>query len=190
MMSKRGIQWLSASADDPEACREHWAADPRAPYALSAGRYFDVVSVAQRVGLETFEQLTRHNMPMGPVMMDRSARRIGFFLPSGQRERFARMVVNETSDALSYRYLDEGSVIVAPGPMPLSTDRHAWLRAPARRPEATPARVAALAAMLVATSALLDRAEQYERERVDLEAMPVDPQAQLDLVSPEAAHEL
>ncbi|OEU86340.1 hypothetical protein DB35_13155 [Streptomyces abyssalis] len=189
MMSKRGIQWLSASADDPEACREHWAADPRAPYPLSAGRYFDVVSVAQRVGLETFEQLTRHNMPMGPVVMDRSARRTGFFLPSGQRERFARMVLNETTDALSYRYLDEGSVIVAPGPMPLSADRYAWLRAPTRRPEATPARVAALAAMLVATSALVDRAEQYERERVDLEATLREPQGQLDALLPEVAHE-
>lgn len=190
MMSKRGIQWLSASADDPEACREHWAADPRAPYPLSAGRYFDVVSVAQRVGLETFEQLTRHNMPIGPVMLDRSARRTGFFLPSGQRQRFNRMVANETTDALSYRYLDEGSVIVAPGPMPLSADRYAWLRAPTRRPEATPVRVAALAAVLVATSALIDRAEQYERERVDLEATLGEPQAQLDLVPPEAVHEL
>jgi hypothetical protein len=189
MMSKRGIQWLSASADDPEGCRDHWAADPRAPYPLSAGRYFDVVSVAQRVELETFEQLTRHNMSLGPVMLDRSARRTGFFLPSGQRERFARMVVNETSDAFSYRYLDEGSVIVAPGPMPLSADRYAWLRAPIRRPEATPARVAALAAMLVATSALVDRAEQYERERLDLEATLGEPQSQLDTVSPEVAHE-
>lgn len=48
--------------------------------------------------------------------------------------------------------------------MPLSGDRYAWLHAPIRRPETTPAWVAALAAMLVATSALVDRAERYEEE--------------------------
>ncbi|UNS98975.1 bifunctional DNA primase/polymerase [Streptomyces tubbatahanensis] len=103
MMTKRGIQWLSASADDPQECRERWAADPRAPYALAAGRYFDVVVIGQRIGMETFEQLARHGMPMGPVMLDRSAKLTGFFLPSGQRERFARMLINEDSGPLAYR---------------------------------------------------------------------------------------
>lgn len=175
MMTKRGIQWLSASADDPEECRERWAADPRSPCALAVGRYFDVVVINQRIGLETFEQLVRHNMPLGPVMLDRSARLTGFFLPSGQRTRFARMVVNETSGPLTYRYLDTGSVIVVPGPMPLSGDRYSWLRAPIKRPEATPVRVAALAAMFVATSALVERADQYEREhcKSEAEAVPV-----------------
>jgi len=174
MMTKRGIQWLSAAADDPSDCRERWAADPRAPYALAAGRYFDVVVIGQRIGLETFEQLVRRGMPLGPVMLDRSAKLTGFFLPSQQRGRFARMVASEHGGPLTYRYLDGNSVVVVPGPMPLSGDRYAWLRAPVRRPEATPARVAALAAMLVATSELVDRAERYEEAHAAIDARLVE----------------
>jgi hypothetical protein len=130
-----------------------------------------VVVIGQRVGMVTFEQLVRHGMPLGPVMLDHSAKLTGFFLPSQQRERFARMIVNEDGGPLTYRYLDNNSVVVVPGPMPLSGDRYAWLRAPIRRPEATPARVAALAAMFVATSALVDRAERYEEERAEIQTL-------------------
>lgn len=174
MMTQRGMQWLSAAADDPQECRERWAADPRAPYALSAGKYFDVVAISERVGMQTFDQLVRYGMPLGPVMLDRSAKLTGFFLPSRQRARFARMVASEDGGPLSYRYLDDDSVVVVPGPMPLTGDRYAWLRAPVRRPEVTPARVAALAAMFVATSALVERADRYEEQQAEHETRLVE----------------
>lgn len=164
MMTKRGLQWLSATADAPEDCRTKWAQDPRSPYALPAGHYFDVVAIEQRIGLETFEQLDRRGMPMGPVMADWGAQLIGFFLPSKSQRAFDRMVGEETREAPNYRYLAEGSTVVVPGPMPLSGDRYTWLRAPMRRPEVTPARTAALAAMFVAAASVVARADRYGEE--------------------------
>ncbi|WP_461026217.1 bifunctional DNA primase/polymerase [Streptomyces sparsus] len=164
MMTRRGVQWLSAAADDPADCRSQWADDPRRPYTLPTGRLFDVVVVEQRVGLETFDQLDRRCMPLGPVAVDWGSRCVGFFLPSKSLGRFRGMVQGETHDPPQYRYLSEGSFLVVPGPMPLSGDRHTWLRAPMRRPEANPARVAALAAMFVAASTLVSRADRYGQE--------------------------
>ncbi len=170
MMTKRGMSWLAATADDPVDCRLVWTADPRHPYALPAGRYFDVVVIEERVGMETYEQLDRCAMPLGPVMVDWASRQTGFFLPSRSRERFERMVKHETTETPEYRYLSKGSTVVVPGPMPLSGDRYAWLRAPMHRPEATIARTAALAAMFVATAALVSRADRYRQEYQDIHA--------------------
>ncbi|MGK5530293.1 bifunctional DNA primase/polymerase [Streptomyces sp. URMC 129] len=162
MVTRRGLEWLAAAADLPDRCREVWGDDPRRPYAIPTGRTFDVVALEQRVGVETFDQLERHNMPVGPVMADWSAQQIGFFLPVGSRERFGRMLVDEAKETTpEYRYLADGSLVVVPGPMPLSGDRYTWLRAPARQTEGTVSRVAALAAMLVAASELVRSADRY-----------------------------
>ncbi|WP_338423579.1 bifunctional DNA primase/polymerase [Streptomyces gobiensis] len=164
MMTRRGMQWLSAAADDPADCRAQWAEDPRRPYALPTGRLFDLVVLEQRIGLETFDQIDRRCMPLGPVSVDWGSRRVGFFLPSNSLGRFRGMVKCETQEPPQYRYLSTGSVVVVPGPMPLSGDRYTWLCAPMRRPEANPARIAALAAMFVAASSLVARAERYGQE--------------------------
>lgn len=123
-------------------CRAHWADDPRRPYTLPTGRLFDVVVMSQRLGMETFDQLVRREMPLGPVMMDRRTKQIGFLLSSKSRARFARLLSLETATPPEYRYLDTGSFAVVPGPMPMADDRHQWLRAPIRRPEASPLRTA------------------------------------------------
>ncbi len=164
MMTRRGVAWLSEAADLPDRCREQWADDPRRPYALTVGRRFDVVVVEQRIGVETFDQLERHGLPLGPVMADWSAREVGFLLPPGSRDRFERMLTAERTDSLAYRYLDTDSLVVVPGPMPLSGDRYTWLLAPSREPSVTPARTAALAAMLVAAQCVVRRAEQYGQQ--------------------------
>lgn len=160
-MTRRGMQWLSAAAEDPEMCRARWADDPRRPYTLPTGRLFDVVVIRQQLGMETFDQLERRAMPIGPVMVDWSSQQMGFFLPTRSRERFARALERETDEAPEYRYLAEESFVVVPGPMPLSGDRYQWLRAPVRRPEATPLRTVALAVMRVGAATLLARAERY-----------------------------
>jgi hypothetical protein len=164
-MTRRGIAWLSEAADLPELCRELWADDPRRPYGLPAGRRFDVVVVELRLGVETFAQLERHRLPVGPVMADWAMQAVGFFLPPGSRERFGRMLSGEPDGAPTYRYLDgEKWLVVVPGPMPLSGDRYTWLRAPSADMEGSPARTAALASMLVAAHCVVMRAEQYGRE--------------------------
>ncbi|MFE2824411.1 hypothetical protein [Streptomyces sp. NPDC059271] len=85
-MTTRGVEWLSAAADDSADCRATWADDPRAPYALAAGRFFDVVTVEQRLGMETFDQLLHRGLPFGPVVLDYKARRVGFLLGSRSQE--------------------------------------------------------------------------------------------------------
>ncbi|MGW5249402.1 bifunctional DNA primase/polymerase [Streptomyces sp. NPDC004129] len=160
-MTRRGVEWLSAAADDPAACRAIWADDPRAPYMLPTGRFFDVVSVDQRIGIEAFDQLLRRGLPFGPTVLDHKAQRVGFFLGSQSQETFVHYLAREEGTPPAYRYLSCGSVVVVPGPMPMSGDRYEWLRAPTRRPIASPLRPVALATMLVASAELLARVDRY-----------------------------
>ncbi|MGW6456955.1 bifunctional DNA primase/polymerase [Streptomyces sp. NPDC055078] len=162
-MTRRGIEWLSAAADDPVTCRAHWEDNPRGPHMFSTGRLFDVVAIEQRTGMEVFDQLVRRGMPLGPVMVDMKARRVGFFLVSRSRERFVSLLAREAEGGPvpAYKYLELGSCVVTPGPMPMAGDRYQWLTAPARRPEASPLRVVALAVMFVAAARLLERVDRY-----------------------------
>lgn len=163
--SRRGMQWLAAVADDPVMCRAVWADDPRKPYLLPTGRLFDVVAMRERVGMETFDQLARRRLPLGPVMVDRGAQQMGFFLPPRSREAFVRAVEVETNEPPPFRYLEHGSYVVVPGPMALTGDRHEWLRAPVRRPDSASARVTVLAVVFVAAARLVSRVERYGEER-------------------------
>ncbi|WP_405974014.1 bifunctional DNA primase/polymerase [Streptomyces sp. NBC_00988] len=163
-MTRSGMEWLSAAADDPAECRQVWADDPRRPCALSTGRFFDVLSVDQRLGLEMFDRLRRNGMLFGPAVVDRRAQRVGFFLGSQGREVFTYYLERETSSPPPYRYLDHGCAIVVPGAIPLSEDRYQWLRAPTRRPEANPRRPVALATVLVASAELLARMDRFDEE--------------------------
>jgi hypothetical protein len=155
------MEWLSASADDPAQCRRIWADDPRMPCLLATGRFFDVVSVEERLGLEMFDRLLRSGLPFGPAVVDRKAQRVGFFLGSQSRETFRYYLQRETSSPPPYRYLGQGSAVVVPGPIPLSGDRYQWLRAPMRRPEANPLRPVALATTLVASAEVLARIDRF-----------------------------
>ncbi|MEU6554625.1 hypothetical protein ABZ915_30775 [Streptomyces sp. NPDC046915] len=128
---------------------------------LPTGRYFDVVTVDQRIGIETFDQLLRRGLPFGPTVLDHQARRVGFFLGSQSQETFVHYLGREDGSPPAYRYLSRGSVVVVPGPMPLRGDRYEWLRAPTRRPMANPLRPVALATMLVASAELLARVDRY-----------------------------
>ncbi|MFD1662535.1 bifunctional DNA primase/polymerase [Streptomyces caeni] len=170
-MTTRGVEWLSAAADDPAECRAIWAGDPRTPFALSAGRFFDVVTVEQQIGMETFDQLLRRGLPFGPVVLDHKARRVGFFLGSRSQETFTHYLTKEEGTPPAYRYLGHGSVVVVPGPMPMSGDRYQWLRAPTRRPIANPLRPVALATMLVAAAELLVRVDRYSERYPSVTAL-------------------
>jgi hypothetical protein len=114
-MTRRSIEWLSRAADDPALCHMMWMDDPRSPYLLAAGRLFDVVTTDHRTGMETVDQLRLHEMPVGPVMADHAAGRIGFFLPAGSKERFEKSLARETDSPSPYRFLSQGSYVVAQG---------------------------------------------------------------------------
>jgi hypothetical protein len=162
-MTRRGIEWLSTAADDPAACRARWKDDPRAPYTFPTGRHFDVVAIGQRTGMEVFDQLKRREMPLGPAMVDMGARQVGFFLTPRSRERFERALGREADGGPMpvFKYLEAGSCVVAPGPLPLAGDRYQWLNVPGHRLEPSPLRVVALAVMLVAAGRLIERINRY-----------------------------
>ncbi|WP_443060471.1 bifunctional DNA primase/polymerase [Streptomyces sp. NBC_00459] len=178
-MTRRGMEWLTAAADNPVECRQVWADDPRMPCLLPTGRFFDVLSVDQRLGMEMFDRLQRNGMLFGPAVMDRKAQRVGFFLGSESCETFTYYLGRETSSPPTFRYLSQGSAVVVPGPIPLSEDRYQWLRAPTRRPEANPLRPVALATALVASAELLARMdrfdEQYPTPYSAVAALPEEP---------------
>jgi Bifunctional DNA primase/polymerase, N-terminal len=161
MVTKRGLQWLSTAAEDPALCRAVWADDPRRPYLLATGRLFDVVVIPQRVGMETYDQLNRRGLPLGPVMADLGAKRVGFFLPAHSRLAFTEVVAAESAHAPECQYLGAGASVLVPGPVAFSGDRHEWLRAPMRPPDDVPERAAALAVVFVAAAALVARVERY-----------------------------
>lgn len=155
------MEWLSAAADNPAECRQMWMDDPRMPCMLSTGRYFDVVSVEQRLGMEMFDRLLRSAMPFGPTVVDRKAQRVGFFLCSRSHETFTHYLARESSSPPPHRYLSHDCAVVVPGPIPLPDDRYQWLRAPTRRPEANPLRPVALATALIASAELLARIDRF-----------------------------
>ncbi|MFF4132252.1 bifunctional DNA primase/polymerase [Streptomyces mirabilis] len=163
-MTRSGMEWLSAAADNPVECRQVWADDPRMPCLLPTGRYFDVLSVEQRLGMEMFDRLLRSAMPFGPTVIDRKAQRVAFFLSSQSCETFTQYLERETSSPPPYRYLSKDCAVVVPGPIPLADDRYQWLRAPTRRPEANPLRPVALATALVASAELLARIDRFDEQ--------------------------
>jgi hypothetical protein len=168
MITRRGIEWLSQAADDPALCRTTWLDDPRWPYLLGVGRLFDVLTTDQRMGMETFDQLRLHEMPVGAVMVDRAAGRMGFFLPPGSQGQFARALERETESPAQYRYLGKGSYVVAPGPLALTGDRFEWLKPPSRPQHASPLQTVSLAVMFSAASYLIDRADHYGQATADV----------------------
>ncbi|MFD3558101.1 bifunctional DNA primase/polymerase [Streptomyces sp. NPDC058686] len=160
-MTWKDVAWLSEAADDPSECRTRWALSPRAPYMLPTGRFFDVVSVDQRVGIETFDQLMRRRLLCGPIILDHGARRMGFCMASQSWQGFAGQLAQGEGTAPAYRYLSHGSVVVVPGPQPVPGDRYEWFRAPTGRPSDNPLAPVALARMLVASAELLTCADRY-----------------------------
>lgn len=163
-MTRRTMNWLSLASEDAVQCRQGWADEPRKPQVLATGTYFDVLATDQRVGMETFDQLRRRGMPVGAVMVDWAARRMGFFLPPASGPHFARVLGQETDDPPAYRVLSERSYVVVPGPMALSGDRFEWLNAPIRPQDCSRQQTVALAVMFAAASQLIARADRYGQE--------------------------
>ncbi|WP_225850918.1 bifunctional DNA primase/polymerase [Streptomyces sp. HPF1205] len=167
-VARRGVQWLTLAAEDPEDCRLAWHNDPRSPYLLPVGRDFDLVATDQKVGMEAFDQMRRRGMPLGPVMVDWAARKMGFFLPPRSRDQFAGTLMRETQSPPEHRYLTTGSFVVVPGPLTLSHDRYEWLNPPAHELNSSPHQSMALAVMLAASATFIECAERYGEVAADV----------------------
>ncbi|MCX5000123.1 hypothetical protein ABZ722_24795 [Streptomyces longwoodensis] len=84
----RGVEWLAAAATDPRACKRDWD-QGNGVALLRAGRFWDVLSVPDRLGLLTLDLLWQPSLPVpGPTLVDTAAHRVGFFLPPDPDSRW------------------------------------------------------------------------------------------------------
>ncbi|MFE0515065.1 hypothetical protein [Streptomyces sp. NPDC058964] len=106
-MWMRGVEWLAAAAADPRACKWEW--DHGDGIALlEAGRFWDVLSVPDRLGLLTLDLLWRPSLPVpGPTLVDTAARRVGFLLPPDPSAQWV---------GAGLRYATKGSWVAVPPP--------------------------------------------------------------------------
>ncbi|MDX2592589.1 MULTISPECIES: hypothetical protein [Streptomyces] len=106
-MWMRGVEWLAAAAADPRACKWEW--DHGEGIALlEAGRFWDVLSVPERLGLLTLDLLWRPGLPVpGPTLVDTKAGRVGFLLPPDPSAAWV---------GAGLRYATKGSWVSVPPP--------------------------------------------------------------------------
>ncbi|MCX4767628.1 hypothetical protein OG562_43095 [Streptomyces sp. NBC_01275] len=106
-ISTCGVEWLAAAATDPRVCKREW--DHGEGIALlEAGRYWDVLSVPDRLGLLTLDLLWQTALPVpGPTLVDTRAHRVGFFLPPDPGSRWI-------GDGL--RHASRGAWVAVPPP--------------------------------------------------------------------------
>ncbi|MFH9862086.1 hypothetical protein [Streptomyces sp. NPDC017202] len=84
----RGVEWLAAASTDPRNCKREWD-QGHGVTLLEAGRYWDVLSVPDCLGLLTLDLLWQPSLPVpGPTLVDTAAHRVGFFLPPDPATRW------------------------------------------------------------------------------------------------------
>ncbi|MFC1414510.1 hypothetical protein ACEZCY_35105 [Streptacidiphilus sp. N1-12] len=88
MEARDAVEWLSAAAPDPEACRWEWERSTFGIVLLPAGRLWDVLIVPGELGRLTVDVLLRLEAEPGPVLADFGDFRVGFFVPPGTAARW------------------------------------------------------------------------------------------------------
>ncbi|MFI6037867.1 hypothetical protein ACIBBD_27555 [Streptomyces sp. NPDC051315] len=84
----RSVEWLAAASPDPRACKRQWE-HGTGTALLEAGRYWNVLSVPEGLGLLALNVLWQDPLRApGPVLRHGKARRIGFFLPPGPDDQW------------------------------------------------------------------------------------------------------
>ncbi|MFJ9663160.1 hypothetical protein ACIRPP_00910 [Streptomyces sp. NPDC101219] len=119
-MWKQAVEWLAAAATDPQACKRAWD-HGNGTALLAAGRYWDVLSVPDRLGLLALDVLWRDPLKTpGPTLVDVTARRVGFFLPPDPVSEWVGFGV---------RHVGPGSWVAVPPPY-RAAGRLEWLVPP------------------------------------------------------------
>ncbi|MFE2422354.1 hypothetical protein [Streptomyces hokutonensis] len=118
--AQQAVEWLAAAAIDPRACKREWRSDTGTA-VLAAGRFWDVLSVPEELGLFALDVLLRspRHQP-GPTLADFTSHRLGFFLPPDPRTRWV-------GDGV--RYAGQGAWIAVPAPQ-RATGALRWLVPP------------------------------------------------------------
>ncbi|WP_151476154.1 hypothetical protein [Streptomyces albicerus] len=118
---QQAVEWLAAAAVDPRACKREWEHSASGTVLLPAGRFWDVLSVPEEIGLLALDALLRLPLPMpGPTLADFGAHRIGFFLPPDPESYWVGQDI---------RYSGKGAWIAVPSPR-RTTGTPRWLIPP------------------------------------------------------------
>jgi hypothetical protein len=118
-VTKQATEWLAAAATDPRDCKRRWQGY-QGIAVLPCGRFWDVLSVPEELGVRALDALLCIPQAPGPVLADTVARRVGFFLPPDPEGRWVGSDV---------RYLGRGAWITVPAPRP-TPGRFRWLVSP------------------------------------------------------------
>ncbi|MFD7815104.1 hypothetical protein ACFV6E_19430 [Streptomyces sp. NPDC059785] len=86
--ARTAVEWLTAVAPDPEACRWEWERNPLGVVLLPAGRAWDVLILPGELGFRTLDVLTRVIDRPGPVLAGFGDARLGYFVPAGTAARW------------------------------------------------------------------------------------------------------
>ncbi|MGX1676460.1 hypothetical protein [Streptomyces sp. NPDC055400] len=105
-VTRQAVEWLSAASTDPRACKRQWHGETGVA-VLTCGRFWDVLSVPEELGVLALDALLCISEAPGPALADIAARRVGFFLPPDPVGRWIGSDV---------RYLGKGSWITVPAP--------------------------------------------------------------------------
>src|SRR5690242_19422081 len=107
LMGTRSVEWLAAAATNPRACKRQWD-QGSGSVLLEAGRYWDVLSAPEQLGLLALDILWSDPLQVpGPTLVDCAAQRVGFFLPPDPTSRW---------EGSGLRHLGRGSWIAVPPP--------------------------------------------------------------------------
>ncbi|MEV0910013.1 hypothetical protein [Streptomyces hokutonensis] len=119
--ARQAVEWLAAAATDPRVCKRQWHGE-EGTAVLACGRFWDVLSVPEELGLLALDVLLRTpQQEPGPTLADFAAHRVGFFLPPDPDSRWVGSGI---------RYAGQGSWIAAPSPQ-RATGSLRWLVPPA-----------------------------------------------------------
>jgi len=118
---RQAVEWLAAAATDPRACKRAWHRE-NGTAVLASGRFWDVLSVPEELGLLTLDVLLRTPLQEpGPTLADFAAHRVGFFLPPDPTSRWVGSGI---------RYVSQGAWIATPAPDRATGRRLRWLVRP------------------------------------------------------------
>ncbi|MFK4100268.1 hypothetical protein ACI2L1_09365 [Streptomyces sp. NPDC019531] len=105
-VTRKAMEWLAAAATDPRACKRQLHGGTGVA-VLACGRFWDVLSVPEELGMSALDALLRIPKPPGPALADTAARRVAFFLPPDSDGRWIGSGI---------RYAGRGSWIAVPAP--------------------------------------------------------------------------